>query len=220
MPAQQAAIGRAQPLPASGPTMPGSLPGRLLQVARNYQRVLADHPRNAGALVGMSLVALASRQTEAAVRMAQAAVSADPAMGAAWVALGQALKTSQRTAEAGAAYSEALRLDGMDTLARMGLAELKIAMERPEEAMREYEFVLRRNPALVAAHLGMGHAFRACAGMPRRCSDTKMRCCFSPGSRKPSLPPVSCWRGSIAHGRRRRVTAVPSSCSPISPLPG
>src|SRR5579863_9331438 len=108
MPAQQAAIGPEQQSREGARSIPGSLLGPLSQVARNLQRVLADDPRNGGALVGMSLVALASRQTEAAVRMAEAAVTAAPAMGAAWVTLGQALKTSQRTAEAGAAYREAL----------------------------------------------------------------------------------------------------------------
>ena len=143
--------------------------------------------------------------------MAEAAVTAEPAMGAAWVTLGQALKTSQRTAEAGAAYREALRLDGMDALARMGLGELKIAMERPEEALRDYELALRRKPALVAAHFGMGHALSCCEGMTRRCSDTKMRCSFSPGSRRPSLPPALRWRGSSnreAEARYRRALVL------------
>ena len=40
------------------------------------------NPRNPEALVGMSLVALASRQTEAAVKMAAAAVAVVPNMGA------------------------------------------------------------------------------------------------------------------------------------------
>ena len=67
-----------------------ALTGRLTEVALGYQRVLAGDPRNPEALVGMSLVALASRQTEAAVKMAAAAVGVCPEMGAAWVALGQA----------------------------------------------------------------------------------------------------------------------------------
>ena len=52
----------------------------------------------------MSLVALASRQTEAAVKMAAAAVAAAPEMGTAWVALGQALKAAGATEEAEQAY--------------------------------------------------------------------------------------------------------------------
>ena len=106
----------------------------------------------------MSLVALSSRQTEAAVKMASAGVAAAPKMGAAWVVLGQALKAAERMDEAERAYAEAIRLNGMDALARMGLGELKIAAGRPREAIREFELALQRRPALVAAHLGLGNA--------------------------------------------------------------
>ena len=138
------------------------LTGRLTEVALGYQRVLTGNPGNPEALVGMSLVALASRQTEAAVKMAEAAVAAVPPAtrleGAAWVALGQALNASARSEEAERAYWHAIRLDGMDALARLGLGELRIASGRAEEAAREFELALRRQPWLVAAHLGLGNA--------------------------------------------------------------
>ena len=131
---------------------------RLCEIALCYQRALKRNPQQPEALVGMSLVALSSRQTEAAVKMAAAAVTAAPEMGAAWVALGQALKASDRMDEAERAYAEAIRLDGMDVLARMGLGELKIATGRASEAVREFELAMQRRPALVAAHLGLGNA--------------------------------------------------------------
>jgi tetratricopeptide (TPR) repeat protein len=132
--------------------------GRLREITLRYQRALERNPQQPEALVGMSLVALSSRQTEAAVKMAAAAVTAAPEMGAAWVALGQALKASNRMDDAERAYAEAIRLDGMDVLARMGLGELKIATGRASGAIREFELALQRRPALVAAHLGMGNA--------------------------------------------------------------
>ena len=133
------------------------LTGRLTEAAQRYQRALERNPRHPEALVGMSLIALASRQPDAAVQMAEAAVTAAPGLGTAWVTLGQALKTAGRTEEAERAYKEAIRMDGMDVLTRMGLGELKVA-ERPEEAVREYELALRKQPGLVPAHLGAGHA--------------------------------------------------------------
>ncbi len=136
----------------------GKLTRCLTEAALGYQRLLERNPCDAEALVGMSLVALASRQIESAVKMAEAGVAVAPRMDAAWVALGQALKAKGRFAEAEQAYSQAIRLDGMNAPARIGLGELKIATGRAEEAAAEFELALRQRPALVAAHLGLGNA--------------------------------------------------------------
>lgn len=136
----------------------GGLPRRLTDVALGYQRVLAENPRNPGTLVGMSVIALASRQKDAALKLAGAATAAAPAMGAAWVALGQALRAAGRGEEAEEAYKQAIRLDGMDSLARLGRGELRLASGRVTEAAREFELALARQPALAAAHLGLGNA--------------------------------------------------------------
>jgi tetratricopeptide (TPR) repeat protein len=134
------------------------LTGRLTEVALGYQEQLRQNPRHAQALVGMSLVALASGQAEAAVKMATAAVEVAPRMGTAWVALGQALRAAGQIERAESAYAGAIRLDGMNELARLGLGELKVGTGRPGEAIIEFELALRSRPALVAAHLGLGNA--------------------------------------------------------------
>lgn len=134
------------------------LMNRLTEVALGYQRMLAVDPRKPEALAGMSLVALASGQSEAAVTMATAATLAAPRMFPAWVALGQALKAAERFAEAEQAYERAIQLDGMDPLARVGLGELRIAACRPEEAIAEFDRVLQRRPTQLAALLGLGNA--------------------------------------------------------------
>jgi tetratricopeptide (TPR) repeat protein len=90
--------------------------------------------------------------------MATAAVFAAPEMCNGWVALGQALMAGGRSGQAENAYLEAIRLDGVNPLARMGLGELKIATGRAEQALGEFELALKRQPALVGAHLGMGNA--------------------------------------------------------------
>ncbi len=145
-------------MPANKTNADNALTGRLFDVALGYQRMLEQNPQQPEALVGICLVALASRQPQAAVQMAQAAVAAAPEMGAAWVALGQAFKSAGRATEAEEAYWKAICLDGMDALARMGLGELKLATGRPEEAIKEFDLALKRQPALVPAHLGLGHA--------------------------------------------------------------
>src|ERR1700677_4757974 len=116
---------------------PQGLTGRLTEVALNYQRMLKANPRHPEALVGMSLVALASRQAQAAVKMASAAVDAAPRMGMAWVALGQAHRAAGKIDDAEKAYSQAIRLDGMNELARLALGELRLCAGRPEEAIAE-----------------------------------------------------------------------------------
>lgn len=134
------------------------LTGRLTEVAAGYQQILQKNPNDAKALLGMGLVAIASGQVEAAVKMAEAGVRADPKMGAGWVTLGQALKASGRWGEAETAYRQAIALDGMDPLARQGLGELWLAKERSEEALFEFELALRRQPLMPAALMGMGNA--------------------------------------------------------------
>ena len=131
---------------------------RLREVAHHYQRTLERNPRHAEALAGMSLVALASRQTDAAVRMAQAAVTVAPAMPAAWVVLGQALRAAGQPDAAHRAYNTALRFDSDNALAHTGLGELKIAAGKPEDALTSFTLALQSNPSLLAARIGLGHA--------------------------------------------------------------
>jgi tetratricopeptide (TPR) repeat protein len=142
---------------SSEASFPKELNGHLTEVAIGCQHMLEVDPCHPRALVGITLVALASGQSEAAIRMAQAAVTAAPQMGAAWVALGQALKTAGRNEEAESAYAKAIPC-GMEALARTGLGELMLAAGRSQEAIREFELALSRQPALVAATMGLGNA--------------------------------------------------------------
>jgi tetratricopeptide (TPR) repeat protein len=141
---------------------PGEFTGRLAEVALGYQKILVANPCDVAALVGMSLVALASRQTGPAIQMAEAAVAVQSAdrhlHRSALVALGETLRAARRMDEAECAYRQAIALDGMDPLARMGLGELNIAAGRGEDAAREFELALLKQPALVAAHLGLGNS--------------------------------------------------------------
>jgi tetratricopeptide (TPR) repeat protein len=136
---------------------PKELTGHLTEVALGCQRMLEENPCHPRALVGITLVALASGQSEAAIRMAQAAVAAAPQMGAAWVVLGQTLKAAGRNDEAESAYKRAIPC-GMEALARIGLGELMLAAGQPLKAIHEFELALSRQPALIAATMGLGNA--------------------------------------------------------------
>lgn len=138
--------------------LPAELTGHLTEVALGCQRMLEENPCHPEAMVGICLVALASSQSEAAVKMAEAAVTVAPWMVAAWVALGQALRAAGRSEDAEFVYGHTLRLDGGNTLARMGLGELLLAAGRPKEAIKEFELALSLQPVLVPALMGLGHS--------------------------------------------------------------
>jgi len=161
-------------IPSREKSCTNGLTGRLTEAVLSYQRMLDQNPCRPDALVGISLVALASRQHEAAVKMAEAAVAVAPAMVVAWVALGQALKADGRGEEAERAYEEAIHRDSGNALARMGLGELKISTGRAEEAAREFELAIHQKPLLAAAHLGLGNAF-ACMGRNEEALDQYSR---------------------------------------------
>jgi len=108
--------------------------------------------------------------------------------------------------EAEQAYAEAIRLDGVDPLARMGLGELRIACGRPRDAAREFELALERRPAMVAAHLGLGNALALAAGTRRHSSGTRRRWRCARTCRKVSLPRDSHWRDWDGRRKRRSVT--------------
>jgi tetratricopeptide (TPR) repeat protein len=142
------------------PALP--LAGHLTEIALGYQRTLAGNPRHPQALIGMSLVALASRQPALAVKMAAAGAAAAPALVTAWIALGQAHKAAGQCDQAERAYTRALHLSGanpkLGALAHMGLGELHLAREQPEDAAREFSLALRCQPTLAGASLGLGNA--------------------------------------------------------------
>jgi tetratricopeptide (TPR) repeat protein len=137
---------------------PALLTTRLAETALGLQRVLAQDPHRPEALVGISLVALASRQTGAAVQMAQAAVASAPHYGVGWVTLGQALRADARLDEAEHAYRQAIALDGVNVLAHTGMGELHLAAGDAARALASYDLALNGNPTFAAAHLGRGHS--------------------------------------------------------------
>jgi tetratricopeptide (TPR) repeat protein len=149
--------------PTAPPTRNEPRQATLTEQALRYQEELEKNPRDPQALVGISLIALQSRQAEAALDTAQAATLAAPTLIAAWVTLGQVLRALGRTIEAEQAFRHALSLDGMSVLALVGLGELKTATDNTEAALKFFDLALKRAPAQATIHVGRGHAL-ACAG--------------------------------------------------------
>lgn len=132
--------------------------GRLVESALHYQSVLAAQPANLPALIGMSVVAQAGGQPEAAVQMAAAAVAAVPDSLHARIALGQALIAASHFDEAERVYAHALRIDAASPLLLLAIGELKVVTHRAGEAVADFKRALAHRPAWAAAHLGLGNA--------------------------------------------------------------
>ena len=120
--------------------------------------MLAQNPSHPDALLAISLVALASHQTAAAIETAIAATAAAPNRIEAWIALGQSYTAASRFNEAEYAYHAAIRLDGIHPLTRLGFGELRLAAGRAADALAEFELALRSRPDMLPAHLGVGNA--------------------------------------------------------------
>jgi tetratricopeptide (TPR) repeat protein len=127
--------------------LPRELTGHCTEAALGYQRMLEENPCHPKALVGMTLVALASRQSS---RRGQNSRSRCGRRAGDGCGLGRAGPGAEgchgRSEEAECAYGQAIRLDGMNPLARLALGELRLAAGRPEDAVREFELALRRTP--------------------------------------------------------------------------
>jgi tetratricopeptide (TPR) repeat protein len=119
-------------------------------------------------------------------------------MGHAWVALGQSLSAAGQHQKAEQAYGNAIRLDGMNELAHLGLGDLNLAASHPEEAMRNYKLALGRKPALVPAHLGLGNALALL-----NCNQEALACYQKALSLKPGLPEAEFASGFVLARLRR-----------------
>ena len=206
--------------PSATQDAPNQLHAHLRELALGYQRQLLANPRHPQALLGMSIIALASRQPQSALQLASAAVAAAPHLVLAWVTLGQAARAASLPADAEQAYQQAIRLDGTNPIARTGLGELLLLAGRADEAIPHFELAIRSQPAMAAAHLGLGSALAFLAALSRRFpSMSALSPCVPTYQWRSSQPPLP---SPVSAARRRRsaVTAAPSSSVLTSPPPG
>lgn len=135
----------------------------LLTQAIRFQQKLLNNPCDPEALVALSLIALSSRQFDAAILTARAATEAAPQLIPAWVALGHALRANGNLDEAEASLTHALSIDGTDSLALVALGEFNCAAGDAERAIALIRLAVNKSPEKPDVHLALGHAF-ACAG--------------------------------------------------------
>jgi tetratricopeptide (TPR) repeat protein len=128
--------------------------GELLAAADGYRETLEAQPASRDALLGLSLIARQTNQPLAALRMAEAALTATPACEAsganwalAWANYGDCLFPYDRES-AEAAFRQAIRLDDEIAAAHFGLGNLLALQENFAGALQSFETARRWMPNL------------------------------------------------------------------------
>jgi tetratricopeptide (TPR) repeat protein len=93
-------------------------------------------------LAGLSTFYASIENGDEAIRLAEAAVKADPTKSKAQVALGTALRVNFRLEDSAAAFAKAVELDPTSVSLKRSLAEIKRAIGKSEEAVSLYREAL------------------------------------------------------------------------------
>jgi tetratricopeptide (TPR) repeat protein len=132
--------------------------GQLLQAAEAYRCTLATEPHSHAALLGLSLIARQSNQFRPAIRMAQAALVADPQSALAWSNYGDLLAALQQIPKAQAAFRRAITLDRTTAAAHYGLGNTLALEGSFAAALASFETAIPLAPNIAEFHFARGFA--------------------------------------------------------------
>jgi Tfp pilus assembly protein PilF len=135
--------------------------GRLPQAEQLYRRVLEMHPRHAGAIHLLGLIAFQIGQHDAAVQYLSQAIKLDSFQPAFSADLGEIYRAQGKTADAIAAYRRALALNPKLADAHNNLGTLLAADNQAAEAAQCFREALRLNPGHADAHGNLGSLLEA-----------------------------------------------------------
>ena len=99
--------------------------------------------------------ALEEDDPEAAMRVYEKALAAQPGLLDAWINLGRLLHESRRFARAETVYGDAIRECGPDAVLLYNLGVLYHDLDRVDDAIRAYEAALAANPDLADCHYNL-----------------------------------------------------------------
>ena len=86
--------------------------------------------------------------------ISDAVIASEPTSAPAYRILGLAERMQFRLDESAAAFAKSIELDSNSIDAKMGLAEMKRALGKPDEALALYEAVIAKDPENVTARHG------------------------------------------------------------------
>jgi protein O-GlcNAc transferase len=132
--------------------------GALERAGELYREVLLAQPNHPTALHMLGVVAVQSGQGTAGVELIRRSLAIDPHQVGAHSALGNALRSVQRTQEALGSYERALQLDANHVPALSNQSDTLLELGRPQEALASYERLLRLKPDHLSALYNRGEA--------------------------------------------------------------
>lgn len=159
--------------------------------------VLQREPMSVEALLLKARFLRAENKLPEALKMAEAAAAADAKSAQAFYLIGVIAKSQQRLAEASTAFTEVLKLNPRAADAQMQLADLNLALGRPDQAIPLATGAIRENPRDLQARLMLIRA-QAATGDQRQAE----RMMGELLKALPSSAPVKAAEGSLALNRR------------------
>ena len=109
---------------------------------------------NSGQLLSLAGFYLTIEDGAGAKRISEAVIASEPASASAYRTLGLAERVQFRIEESAAAFAKSIELDPDSIDAKMGLAEMKRALGKPDEALPLYEAVIAKDAENVSARTG------------------------------------------------------------------
>lgn len=132
-----------------------------IEIAKLIEEKIGENPRH---ILGLATFYLATENGAEAKRLAEKAILTENALTekpeksnlpAAFQTLGLASRINFEFDESANAYAKALELDTASMVSRRGLAEMKRALGKPEEAIALYREMLANNEADTTAQTGL-----------------------------------------------------------------
>jgi tetratricopeptide (TPR) repeat protein len=177
--------------------------GRVAEARADLAQALRLDPRNAQALALEATIAVARNDDHEALRLARAAVGADPVSAPAHVALSYARQATADLSGALESLQEAVRLDPGHALAHARRSEILLAFRRTREAVAAAEQSVALDPGLARAHAVLGFALLARLDVDRARQSFEQAIRIDPADPLPrlGLGLVKIRRGQLAEGR-------------------
>lgn len=151
--------------------------GRLVQAEQLYRHVLSLHPRHAGAVHLLGLIAFQVGKLDVAERYLLEAIGIDAFHAPYRSDLGEVFRSQGKITEAIATYRESLRLNPDVPDSHTYLGTLLLTAGDVEGAVTSFRAALKAGPQYVPAHLALGEAYLSQGDLPQalRCFETAVQ---------------------------------------------